>query len=142
MEMLFDFTDRVAPRFLRMSLAVVLLWIGGLKFLDPSPVVDLLAASLPFLAFPAFVYVLGLVEVVTAGLLLSGFGVRYAGLVVGGLFCGTLLIFLIAPAVTYGDAGFPRLTLAGEFLLKDLVLMAAALTVTTFAGRRAGQLAP
>lgn len=45
------------------------------------------------------------------------------------LFAGTLLIFLIAPAVSYGEAGFPMLSPAGEFLLKDLVLMAAAVTL-------------
>ncbi len=53
-----------------------------------------------------------------------------------GLFAGTLLIFVTTPAVSYGDAGFPNLTLAGEFLLKDLVLMAAALTVTALAAAR------
>jgi uncharacterized membrane protein YkgB len=42
-----------------------------------------------------------------------------------GLFAGTLTIFVIAPSVT----GLPFLTLAGQFLLKDLGLMAAAVNV-------------
>ena len=46
-----------------------------------------------------------------------------------GLFLGTLTIFLIAPAVT----NFPTLSLAGQFLLKDLGLMAAAVNVTAMA---------
>jgi uncharacterized membrane protein YkgB len=46
---------RFAGPFLRISLAVILAWIGVLKFVDPSPVVGLLQASLPFLAFNAFV---------------------------------------------------------------------------------------
>jgi uncharacterized membrane protein YkgB len=104
-------------------------WIGALKFVDPSPVVGLLDASLSFLAFPAFVYVLGVVEVICAMFLFSGIGLRYVGVVLIGLFAGTLLIFLIAPVVSYGEAGFPLLSLAGEFLLKDLVLMAAAVTL-------------
>lgn len=129
MDTLARLASRYSPAFLRFSLALVLFWIGALKFVDPSPVVGLLDASLAFLAFPAFVYVLGLVELGAAGLLAAGIAVRQVGLVLLGLFAGTLLIFLIAPAVSYGEAGFPRLSLAGEFLLKDLVLMAAASTL-------------
>jgi uncharacterized membrane protein YkgB len=111
--------------FLRISLAIVLAWIGALKFADPSPVLGLLQASLPFLALPAFVYLLGAVEIVTAILLVTGIALAYAGLVTIGLFAGTLTIFVIAPSVT----GFSLLTLAGQFLLKDLGLMAAAVNV-------------
>ena len=117
--------QRIAGPFLRISLAIILAWIGALKFADPTPVVGLLQASLPFLAFPAFVYLLGAVEIVTAILLVTGIALPYAGLVTIGLFAGTLTIFVIAPGVT----GFPFLTLAGQFLLKDLGLMAAAVNV-------------
>ncbi len=133
MDVLERVASRVAPRLLRFSLATVLLWIGALKFVDPSPVVGLLNASLSFLAFPAFVYLLGALEVTAAVLLFGGIGLRYVGLFVAGLFTGTLVIFVIAPAVSYGDGGFPKLTLAGEFLLKDLVLMAAAISITAMA---------
>jgi uncharacterized membrane protein YkgB len=129
MERLFELTDKVAPRLLRWSLALVLLWIGALKFADPTPVVGLLEASLSFLAFPAFVYVLGVFEVGAALLLFFGAALRYVGILTAGLFVGTLLIFLIAPGVSYGEAGFPSMTLAGEFLLKDAVLLSAALMV-------------
>ena len=117
--------QRIAGPFLRISLAIILAWIGALKFADPTPVVGLLQASLPFLALPAFVYLLGAVEIVTAILLVTGVALPYAGLVTVGLFAGTLTIFLITPSVT----GFPFLTLAGQFLLKDLGLMAAAVNV-------------
>jgi uncharacterized membrane protein YkgB len=116
---------RIAGPFLRLSLAVILAWIGALKFVDPMPVVGLLQASLPFLALPAFVYLLGAVELVTAILLVTGGALPYAGLVTVGLFAGTLTIFVVAPSVT----GFPVLTLAGQFLLKDLGLTAAAVNV-------------
>lgn len=56
-------------------------------------------------------------------------GLRYAGLLIAGLFVGTLVIFLIAPAVSYGETGFPNLSLAGQFLLKDVVLLSAGLMV-------------
>src|SRR5919199_3009686 len=125
MEVLFAAVQRIAPPLLRISLAIILLWIGALKFVDPSPVVMLLKASLPFLAFDTFVYALGVAEVVAALALILGIGVRYVGLLVLGLFAGTLTIFVISPMVT----GFPFLNLVGEFLLKDLVLFAATLMV-------------
>ena len=127
--MLTSIARRVGGRFLRFSLAIILAWIGVLKFVDPSPVVGLLQASLPFLAFNAFVYLLGVVEIVVAMLMVTGIALPYAGLVTVGLFAGTLTIFLVAPAVT----GFPALTLAGQFLLKDLGLMAAAVNVIAMA---------
>ena len=130
MELLLTTTARrISGPFLRFSLAIILAWIGALKFVDPSPVVGLLQASLPFLAFSAFVYLLGAVEIVTAILLVTGIALPYAGLVTVGLFAGTLTIFVIAPGVT----GFPLLSLAGQFLLKDLGLMAAAVNVIAMA---------
>ena len=123
---------RIAGPFLRISLAVILAWIGVLKFVDPSPVVGLLEASLPFLAFNAIVYLLGATEIVIAFLLVTGIALPYAGLVTIGLFAGTLTIFVIAPGVT----SFPVLSLAGQFLLKDLGLMAAAVNVIALAPAR------
>jgi uncharacterized membrane protein YkgB len=125
MDALFAAAQRIAAPLLRISLGIILLWIGALKFVDPSPVVMLLQASLPFLAFDGFVYALAVVEVVAALTLILGIGVRYVGLLVLGLFAGTLTIFVISPMVT----GFPFLNLVGEFLLKDLVLFAATLMV-------------
>jgi uncharacterized membrane protein YkgB len=126
MDVLVDLSRRHSTRLLRVSLAVVLAWIGSLKFADPSPVVGLLQASFPFLATNAVVYALGAAELAAAVLVLTGIALPWTGLLLTGLFSGTLAIFLIAPAVTYGGAGFPFLGLAGEFLLKDLVLFAAS----------------
>ena len=132
MKSVFPFIERIAPYFLRFSLALVLLWIGALKFVDPTPVRMLLHASLPFLAFNAFVYVLGVLEIIAAILLFAGVWLRYVGLLCLILFIGTLTIFVITPGVT----GFPLLTLAGQFLLKDVVLAAAAFNVAAMDAAR------
>ena len=140
MKNVFQFIERIAPAFLRISLGLILFWIAALKFIDPSPVRGLLAASLSLLAFNAFVYVLGALEIIAAVLLIGGLWLRYVGLLCLVLFAGTLTIFLIAPAVTYGGHGFPFLSLAGQFLLKDLVLAAAAVTIAaTDASRQAAK---
>lgn len=129
------FSTAIAPKFLRFSLGIVLIWIGALKFADPSPVTGLLEASLSFLAFNEFVYLLGIVEVLAGLLLFFAVKTEYVGILLVLLFAGTLLIFFIAPGVSYGEAGFPYMSLAGEFLLKDLVLMAASFSVISHAGK-------
>ena len=55
-------SQAVSGRFLRFSLGFVLFWIGALKFADPGPVVGLLNASIPFVAFTGVVYCLGLAK--------------------------------------------------------------------------------
>ena len=126
---LISYARRISGPFLRISLAIILAWIGVLKFVDPSTVVGLLQASLPFLAFNAFVYLLGAAELVVAILLITGYFQAYAGLATVCLFLGTLTIFVIAPSVT----NFPTLSLAGQFLLKDLGLMAGAVNMIAMA---------
>lgn len=125
----FAIVERIWAPFLRVSLAVILLWIGALKFANPAPIVALLHASplWGFLATNDFVYALGSLELVAAVFLLANRAVRYVGLLAVLLFVGTLAIFLTAPAVTFGTQGFPYLTLAGQFLLKDLGLAAVAI---------------
>ena len=125
MKTVFQFVERIAPYLLRISLGLVLLWIGALHLQNPHSTVVLLSMSLPFLAFGAFVSVLGALEVLAGVLLIAGLWLRYVGLLTLVLFAGTLTIFVIAPAVT----GFPILTLLGQFLLKDIVLASAAITV-------------
>ena len=125
MKAVFEFVERIAPSFLRISLGLVVLWIGALHLQNPHSTVVLLSMSLPFLAFGAFVSVLGTLEVIAGMLLIAGLWLRYVGLLTLVLFAGTLTIFVIAPRVT----GFPILNLTGEFLLKDLVLATAAIMV-------------
>ena len=129
LDRVFTVVERIWAPFLRVSLAVILLWIGALKFANPAPIVALLHASplWGLLATNGFVYVLGSLELVAAVFLLANRAVRYVGLLAVLLFVGTLSIFLTAPAVTFGTQGFPYLTLAGQFLLKDLGLAAVAI---------------
>src|SRR5205823_1722815 len=94
-----------------------------------APVRGMLEASLPLFAFNGFVYTLGVLEIVAALLLFAGLWVRYVGLALLLLFGGTLTIFLVAPAITYGSHSFPILSLPGQFLLKDTVLAAAAINL-------------
>ena len=135
-DFLFELSQRVGQPLLRFTMGIVLLWIAGLKFVDPTPVRGMLEASLPFFAFNGFVYTLGALEIVAAILLFTGIWVRYVGLGLLVLFGGTLTVFLLAPAITYGAHAFPLLSLAGQFLLKDTVLAAAAINLVAMDSAR------
>jgi uncharacterized membrane protein YkgB len=137
MNALLQLISRISYPFLRIAMGLVLVWIGGLKFVDPSPVVGLIGAS-PFapLASNGFVYLLGAGEVIVGALLFANIRVQYVGILTMGLFVGTLAILILTPKVAYGDAGFPLLSLPGEFLLKDIVLMAASASLSAMAQAR------
>jgi uncharacterized membrane protein YkgB len=122
---LFSFGERIAGMLLRISLGVVLFWIGCVHLIDPQPDVALLSMSLPFLAFTVFVYLLGALEVLAGIMLLAGLWIRYVALLSLAVYAGTLTIFVVAPGVT----GFPLLTLMGQFILKDTVLASATIAL-------------
>jgi reactive chlorine resistance protein C len=125
----FTFVARIAQPALRISLGIVILWIGLLKFTQAEQVAveGLLRGSFLYgaLANTGFVVLLGVFELLVAALLLLNIGARYAGLGAVLLFAGTLSIFLTAPSVVYSPS-FPFLSLPGQFLLKDIALVAGA----------------
>jgi uncharacterized membrane protein YkgB len=113
---------------LRLSLAAVFFWFGMLKLSGVSPVADLLRNSLPMLAGSPYIEMLGVAEIVIAiGLVIKRFANQAATLMILHLFC-TLSVAIIAPTVVFAPS-FPVLTLDGEFLAKNLVLIYAGLVV-------------
>jgi uncharacterized membrane protein YkgB len=51
------------------------------------------------------------------------------GLLLTGLFIGTLVVFLLAPTASSGEQGFPYLSSAGGFLPQDPVMLEVAATL-------------
>jgi uncharacterized membrane protein YkgB len=133
---LFGFAERLTEPLLRISLGLVLLWIGFVDLISPETVITLLSVSLPFLASTSFVYPLKVLEIIAGIMLIAGLWVRYVALLSLALFAGTLTIFVIAPGAT----GFPLLNLMGQFILKDTVLASAAIALmATDATRHAAE---
>ena len=112
----------------RLSLSAVFFWFGALKLVDASPVTDLLRNSFPILAHSPYLEALGLVEIAIAiGLISERFSKGAATLMIGHLLC-TLSIMLVSPGLVFAPA-FPVLTMQGEFLAKNVVLITAGLVV-------------
>jgi putative oxidoreductase len=130
------FLERYGVTLLRVSLGVVFVWFGALKIFDVSPVSDLVGRMAYLLPRDTFVLVLGVVEVVVGVLLIVGRLLRFAL----ALFClqmlGTFLVLPILPGVAFRDGNPLLLTVEGEFVVKNLVLLSAGLVVGTTVKRR------
>lgn len=114
---------------LRISLGIVFLWFGALKVLDVSPVSDLVGDTVYWVDPDWFVPVLGVAEMLVGTLLILGKALRVALLALGLQMIGTVLIFVVLPEVAFSDGNPFKLTVEGEFVVKNLVLLAAGLTV-------------
>jgi putative oxidoreductase len=121
-------TQRKVLFLLRLSLAAVFFWFGILKVANVSPVDGLLRASFPFLANSPYIEILGVAEMIIAvGLVIDTFATHATVLMILHLL-GTLSVALIAPNVVFAPV-FPVLTMDGEFLVKNFVLIMAGLVI-------------
>ena len=114
---------------LRVSLAVVFIWFGALKIFGVSPVADLVTSTVYWVDPDWFVTALGVVEVLVGVGLAVRLGLRLVLLVLALQMLGTFLVFALLPDVTFQDGNPLKLTMEGEFVLKNLVLLAAAMVV-------------
>jgi uncharacterized membrane protein YkgB len=118
-----------------------LLLIDGLKFTQfEVEALKLLIGDTPWLSWMYLVfgeagtsYVLGVVEITTALLLIASPWLPHAG-VVGGTLAG--LTFLVTSSLLFALpvweeslGGFPALSGAGQFLIKDVALLGISLVV-------------
>ena len=114
---------------LRVVLGVVFLWFGALKLADVSPAASLIAKTVPFLPAEPTVFAMGIVEVLIALGLLSGWAIRVTLLLFVFQMLGTLIPLIALPEVVYEEGNPLRLSLLGEFVLKNFVLISAGLVI-------------
>lgn len=120
--------ERLAVFLLRISIAVVFIWFGLLKVYGYNPVFDLVDAVTPFLAVMPGLAVLGWFETaIGIGLLINKLRVSVHALLLLHL-AGTFLVFLTAPELMFAPT-FPALSLAGEFVVKNIVLAMSGIVV-------------
>ena len=134
-----DSISRAGIHGIRFTTATVLGWIGAMKFTAyEAGAIEGLIASSPLtnwlysvLSLQAVSNLIGVVEIITAVLIILGTKFPKAALL-GAL--GAFVIFLVttsflftAPVTESSLGGFPALSFVpGQFLLKDIVLLAAS----------------
>jgi putative oxidoreductase len=116
---------------LRVSLGVVFVWFGALKVADVTPVADLVAGAVPWVDPSWFVPLLGGVEVLLGVALVIGRWLTAVSAVLTGHLSGTFLVLLMQPQVAFQHGNPLLLTTEGEFVVKNLVLIAAALVLAS-----------
>lgn len=126
----------------RHSVALVLAWIGAMKFTAyEAGAIEGLVASSPlvgwlygFLDLQGVSNLIGSIEIATAVALVAGTVYRPAA-IAGALgaiaiFATTLTFLFTAPGWEESLGGFPALSVVpGQFLLKDIVLLAASVSL-------------
>lgn len=119
-----------APRaatVLRWSLGIVYLWFGALKLADRSPAFAIIRNFFPPMAHIPIICILTGFEVVIGILLILGWLRPWIYYAVILHLLGTMSVALVSPWQVFKP--FPYLTLVGEFIVKNLVLMAAAVAL-------------
>lgn len=115
-------------RLLRYSLAVVFIWFGALKLLGASPANDLVSRTIYWLPPPVFLPILGWWEVAIGVCLLFRPLLRLGLLLLFLQMTGTFLPFILVPERCFERFPFV-LTAEGQYIVKNLVLLGAALVV-------------
>lgn len=120
---------RLSVPVLRISLGVVFFWFGALKIAGASPVEGLVATTIPWVDPDLLVPGLGVVEAAVGVGLLVGRLVRIVLLVLVLQLVGILFLLVIRPDAMFQSGNPLLLTEAGEFVVKNVVLLAAGFVV-------------
>ncbi len=114
---------------LRLALALVFLWFGALKVADRSPVADLVADTVYWLPASFFVRFLGVWEMAVGLGLLLPVALRVTLLLFWAQMAGTFLVLVIHSGLSFQSSNPLLLTMTGEFVIKNLVLITAGLVI-------------
>ena len=121
---------------LRWALGIIFLWFGALKVLGVSPVVDLITATYFFLPPAFFIPVLGIWEVAIGLGLISKFFLRGTLALLWLQLIGAFAALVLAPALFFTNDNIFLLTMEGEFVIKNLILVAAGLVIGGYEVKR------
>lgn len=115
------------------ALFVVFFWFGAIKLTGLSPANDLVRELLTLIPimnlwpFESFIIVLGLVEMLIAFLFLFPKTTKIAIIILIPHMITTMLPLALLPTLTWQEFMIP--TLAGQYIIKNIVIVALALSV-------------
>jgi len=116
---------------LRIAIAAVYIWFGALKVAGTTPVRDLVEATTPWTDPSWFVPAMGVFEVALGLWLMVGRGLWAALPLFVAHMIGTFGVLVMVPDIAFQDGNPLQLTVEGEFVVKNLVMLAAVIVVAT-----------
>jgi uncharacterized membrane protein YkgB len=125
---LITFLNRVSLPALRISLGIVFIWFGVLKVFGDSPANDLITKTVYWFNPDIFIPILGIWEAAIGLCLLVPSFIRVGLFLLALQMPGTFLPLVLLPEVCFVSIPF-NLTLEGQYIVKNLVLIGAAMAV-------------
>ena len=119
---------RLGLPIMRVALGVVFVWFGGLKLLGISPAAEIVRETVLFLPPGLFLPVLGAWEVLIGVCLLYRPLIRLGILLLFLQIPGTFLPVVLSPELVFTTVPY-GLTVEGQYIVKNLVIIGAALAV-------------
>jgi len=123
-----DKLNRSSLTILRITLAITFIWFGALKPFGQSPAVELITKTVYWFDPDIFIPILGIWEMLIGICLLFPPLIRVGLGLLALQMPGTFLPLVILPEVCFTSVPFD-LTLEGQYIIKNLVLIGAALVV-------------
>lgn len=124
--------------FTRFALFLIYFWFGILKVLSLSPasplVISLLHVTLPFMDPGLFLILFGCFEVLIGILFLIPKFEKLALILLFVHLLNIILPIILLPSITW--SGFLVPTLEGQYIIKNVLIVAAALTLIAHRQRR------
>ncbi len=125
---LIKFLNKISLPALRISLGIVFFWFGALKIFGESPANDVITKTIYWFDPDIFIPILGVWEVAIGICLLVPSLIRVGLFLLALQMPGTFLPLLLLPEVCFQSIPF-NLTLEGQYIVKNLVLIGAAMAV-------------
>ena len=120
--------EKYGVRILRIALAAIFIWFGMLKPLGLSPAADLVKNTVYWLPPEIFLPILGWWEVLIGVFLLYRPTIRASLFLLFLQMPGTMLPLVLLPDVCFTKIPF-GLTLEGQYIVKNLVMIGSAIVV-------------
>jgi uncharacterized membrane protein YkgB len=122
---------RISIPFARLSLFIVFFWFGILKIIGTSPanpmVADLLNATMPFMSWETFIILFSIYEILIGiSFLIPRMERAAIALLIPHMIMTSLPLFFL-PMMTW--QGFLTPTLEGQYIVKNLVIIALAMGI-------------
>lgn len=128
-QVLVDRVGRLGAIATRLALGTVFVWFGALKLSGQTPVAELVARAIPWISPLTVMPALGALEACVGVALLTGWGVRTALVIFWVQMLGTLTILFRFPDIAFQNGHVLLLTAEGEFIVKNVILIAAGMVV-------------